>query len=204
MNEQTWWFLSRSTGMVAWGFLTLSVLWGILMSTTLFPAHRRPKWIVDLHSWFGGLTVGFLTIHLASLWADSYLEFTLADFLIPGHSTWEPLAAALGVFATWSIVVVQLTSLARKRLSRKVWHSIHLIGYASFVLGGIHGSMAGTDAMTPMYQWTNLIAVSAVVGATLHRVLRGKKGPATADTTPTRSATNRKLPDPLRVPVKSG
>lgn len=83
MNEQIWWFLARSSGIVAWALLTASVLWGIVLSTDLFPRNRRPAWLLDLHRWLGGLTCGFLALHLVTLWADSYIEFTIADFLIP-------------------------------------------------------------------------------------------------------------------------
>ncbi len=176
MNEQIWWFLARSSGIVAWALLTASVLWGIVLSTDLFPRNRRPAWLLDLHRWLGGLTCGFLGLHLVTLWADSYIEFTIADFLIPFHSTWKPTAVALGVVATWLLVIVQATSLARKRLSNGAWRAVHLASYAAFVLGGVHGSMAGTDAMQPMYQFSNLLGLSAVVGLALHRAVKGRRG----------------------------
>ncbi len=176
MNEQMWWFLARSSGIVAWALLTASVLWGIVLSTDLFPRNRRPAWLLDLHRWLGGLTCGFLGLHLVMLWADSYIEFTIADFLIPFRATWKPTAVALGVIATWLLVMVQATSLARKRLSAGVWRTVHLASYAAFVLGGIHGSMAGSDAMKPVYQFSNLLGLSAVVGLVLHRVVHGRRG----------------------------
>ena len=74
MNEQIWWFLARSSGIVAWALLTASVLWGIVLSTDLFPRNRRPAWLLDLHRWLGGLTCGFLGLHLVTLWADTTLE----------------------------------------------------------------------------------------------------------------------------------
>ena len=176
MNGQMWWFLARSSGIVAWVLLTASVLWGIVLSTDLFPRFRRPAWLLDLHRWLGGLTLGFLALHLVTLWADSYIEFTIADFLIPFNATWKPTAVALGILATWLLIIVQATSLARKRLNTRVWRVVHLASYGAFVLGGVHGSMAGTDAMKPMYQYSNLVGLSAIVGLVLHRAVKGRRG----------------------------
>lgn len=175
MTEQTWWFLARSSGIVAWATLTASVLWGIVLSTDLFPRHRRPAWLLDLHRWLAGLTFGFLGLHLGALWADSYIEFSLADFVIPWHASWKPTAVAFGVMATWLVAVVELTSLARKRLSKRTWRMAHLASYLAFAFGGIHGSLAGSDALKPMYQYSNLLGVSAVVGLALHRAVKGRR-----------------------------
>ncbi len=71
MNPQIWWYIARASGIVAWLFLTASVLWGIVLSTDLFRASRRPKWLLDLHRALGGLTVGFVAIHVGALIADT-------------------------------------------------------------------------------------------------------------------------------------
>jgi hypothetical protein len=56
MTPETWWFLSRASGIVAWLMLTASVLWGIVLATDLFPKWRRRAWLTDLHRWLAGLT----------------------------------------------------------------------------------------------------------------------------------------------------
>ncbi len=85
-----------------------------MLSTKAFPEHRRPAWLLDLHRWLGGLTVGFVAIHLIALVADSYTTFTLADLAIPYASDWKPGAVALGVVAAWTLIVVEATSLAMR------------------------------------------------------------------------------------------
>ena len=77
VNGQLWWYLSRASGIIAWLMLTATVLWGIASSVDLFPRRRRVAWLVDLHRWLGGLTVGFVALHLAALVADSYVHFGL-------------------------------------------------------------------------------------------------------------------------------
>ena len=90
MTTPLWWFVARSSGMVAWVMLTTSVIWGVVLSTKAFPSARRPAWLLDLHRWLGGLTIAFVVLHIGALLADSYTHFTLADVAVPFASSWKP------------------------------------------------------------------------------------------------------------------
>lgn len=184
MSGQFWWYVTRASGIVAWLLLTASVLWGIVLSTKAFPEHRRPAWLLDLHRWLGGLTVGFVAIHLIALVADSYATFTLADLAIPYASDWKPGAVALGVIAAWSLLVVEATSLAMRRLPRKVWHAIHLISYLTFWLTTLHAAFAGTDRSQVLYQATAAVSIAVVAWAVIYRLTHQKqaRGPRPAAT----------------------
>lgn len=175
MSGQLWWYVARAAGIVAWGFLTASVLWGILLSTDLFPRRRRPAWLLDLHRWLGGLAVSFVAIHVAALVADSYVHFGLADVTVPLVSDWKPVPVALGVLAAWGLLAVELTSLAMRQLPRSVWRGIHLASYAVFWLSSLHGTFAGTDATHPMYIVSSALSVVAVVFAVTYRILNGRR-----------------------------
>ena len=171
MNPQTWWFLTRASGLVAWIMLTLSVIWGIVLSTKAFPGQRRPVWLLEVHRWLGGLTMAFLAVHLAALVADNYVDFGLADITIPYATDWKPGAVALGVLGAWLLVAVELTSLAMRKLPRKVWRFVHLSSYVAFWLASMHAAFAGTDATTPLYQLTAAASILAVAWALVYRVI---------------------------------
>jgi sulfoxide reductase heme-binding subunit YedZ len=149
--------------------LTATVLWGILLPAKLFPK-QRPAWILDLHRWMAGLTIGFLAVHLGSLVADNYLHFGVAELLVPGQSEYETAGVALGILAMWLLLIVELTSLAKKHLPRRAWHAVHLFSYATFMLTSLHGVLAGTDAQNPLFLATTIAAVTSVVFATVYRV----------------------------------
>jgi predicted ferric reductase len=170
MSPQFWWFLTRASGIVAWLMLTLSVIWGILLSTKAFPEQRRPQWLLSLHRWLAGLTISFLGIHLVALVADSYVSFGLADIAVPYASDWKPGAVALGVLAMWLLIAVQLTSLAMKRLPRKFWRAVHLSSYVAFWLTSLHAAFAGTDAGSWLYRGGAAASVVAVAWALMYRV----------------------------------
>ena len=168
MSPQLPWFIARAAGIVAWLLLTGSVVWGVVLATKAFPAHRRPAWLLDLHRWLGGLTVAFLAVHLGALMADDYVSFGLADLLVPGAASWHRGAVALGVVALWLLVVVQLTSVFMRRLPRRAWRAVHLTSYAAFWLTSLHASFAGSDATNRLYQVTSIVAIVAVVLSLIH------------------------------------
>jgi sulfoxide reductase heme-binding subunit YedZ len=188
MNPQIWWYIARASGIIAWLFITASVIWGIMLSTKLFPAHRRPAWLLDLHRGFGALSVLFLFTHVAALIADNWIHFDIVDAVVPFASEWKPWQVALGVFAMWGLVIVEVTSLAMKRLPKKVWRGIHFTSYVTFLLTSLHGTFAGTDATNKMYVATTVVTTAALVAAVLYRIV-------------TRPV--RRLPDPAQEPVLS-
>lgn len=178
MNQQTWWYVTRASGMVAWLMLSASVIWGVLLSTKAFPQHRRPAWLRDLHTWLGGLTVTFLAVHLAALVADSYVHFDLIDIAVPFASSYQRVPVALGVVAAWLLVAVEVTSLAIARLPRRVWRWVHLSSYLVFLLTSLHAAYAGSDAGALLYQVTAVASIAAVGWAALYRVTNRRGGRA--------------------------
>jgi sulfoxide reductase heme-binding subunit YedZ len=170
VNPQIWWYIARASGIIAWLFITASVLWGILLSTKLFPAHRRPAWLLDLHRGLGALSVLFLLTHVGALVADNYVHFDIVDILVPVASEWKTWQVAIGVFAFWGVVIVEFTSLAMKHLPKKLWRGIHFTSYLTFLLTSFHGTFAGTDATNKMYVATTIVTTVVLVVAVSYRI----------------------------------
>jgi methionine sulfoxide reductase heme-binding subunit len=171
VNPQFWWFVSRASGIVAWLFLTAAVLWGIVLSTKLFPQRRRPAWLLDLHRALGALTVVSVAIHLGALVADNFVHFSAADLFIPFASDWKTWPTAAGVIGFWGLVLVEGTSLMMKRLPRRAWRSIHLTSYLTFVVSSLHGTFAGTDVSNRLYVATSIVTTVMLVAAVTYRVI---------------------------------
>ncbi len=172
MNSQVWWFVARSSGIVAWALLTASVVWGLLLSTkvstTRIAARKlRPAWLLDLHRHLGGLAVIFTAIHLAGLVADSYVTFGWAEVFVPMASEWKPGAVAFGVVAMYLLLAIEATSLAIRRLPRRAWRWVHRSSFALFAIATYHGIAAGTDAGNDWFQaaaWISVVVVAALTG----------------------------------------
>lgn len=171
MNEQVWWYLSRASGIVALVLLVASLVWGILLTTRVLRPHDRPGWLLDLHRWLGGTAVVMVLLHMLGLWLDGYIDYDIAELLVPGASPWKPLAVAVGIVSFYVLVAIELTSLAKRRLPPAVWHTIHLLSYLLVWGATVHAGTAGTDTSNRVYQGLALALTTFAVAATVTRLL---------------------------------
>ncbi len=196
MTGQVWWYVARSSGIVALALLLAAVTFGLLMSTRLGARFAGTPWLLAVHRQLGGLAVAFTGVHLAGLVLDDYVQFGLGDLLVPGASPWRPLAVAWGVVATYLLVAVQATSLAMRRLPAGLWRAVHLSSFVLFWVAALHGLTAGTDATAPWFRWPLVGAMVLVAGLTVARLARVLGGPASRERAPARRAAPQPVPQP--------
>lgn len=175
MDPKIWWYLSRATGLVAWGLAVGAILVGLALSTRALGPNPKAPWLLALHRWLGGLTVLFTGAHIAAIVADSFVPFDAADVLVPFASDWKPMPVASGILAAWLLVAIELTSLQMRRLPKRVWRFIHLSSYLVAVLATVHGLTAGSDADNPLFAWSALVAMAAMAFFSAYRRLAPKK-----------------------------
>lgn len=175
LHPQIWWYLTRSSGFIAWGLSILAIMLGLALATRALGPNPRPAWLLDLHRFVGGLTVLFLAVHLGALVADSYVHFGVADLLVPFASSWRSGAVAWGVVAFWFLIAVELSSLMMRRLPRRTWRAIHLTSYLAAVMATIHALTAGTDADNPLVIWSVVASVSAATFFLVFRLVLPKR-----------------------------
>jgi DMSO/TMAO reductase YedYZ heme-binding membrane subunit len=175
MNDKLWWYTARSGGIVAWALLAASVLWGLALSTKVLRGKPRPNWILDLHRFLGGLALIFTGIHVVAILLDSFVHFGLVEVLVPFTGTWHPVAVAWGIIGLYLLAAVEVTSLARKKLSKKVWRTTHYLSFPLFALATIHALSAGTDRSTFILRWGIIAVVVVVTGLTVMRVNKAER-----------------------------
>ncbi|HMS24977.1 MAG TPA: ferric reductase-like transmembrane domain-containing protein [Acidimicrobiia bacterium] len=169
MTSQVWWYAARSSGIVSWATLCLSVVWGLMLSTRTMKQTISRPWLLGVHRAFSGFSVIFMIVHVAALIFDSYTHFDIIDALVPFASTWHPLAVAWGVVGLWIMIAVELTSLTRKHIPNEWWKRVHFASFALFVVATIHGLTSGTDTGTMLGV---LIAACVAVPITLLSIFR--------------------------------
>jgi DMSO/TMAO reductase YedYZ heme-binding membrane subunit len=157
-------------GIVAWGLLVLSVVWGLMLSSRVRPGRVTPAWMLDLHRFLGGLAVVFLGVHVGALLLDSYVQFSPVDVLVPFASSWHPLWVAWGIAAMYLALAVEITSLLRRQLPAKVWRRTHTLSLPLLLLATVHFIVAGTDADQP-YAFVGIAVAAFVVGGLVGRRL---------------------------------
>jgi predicted ferric reductase len=176
MNNQLWWYIARSGGIVAWALLAASVLWGLALSTRVLRGRPRPNWILDLHRFLGGLALIFTGVHVLSLVLDSYVHFGVTEILVPFASDWHPAAVAWGVISLYLLLAVELTSLLRKRISKRLWRSTHYASFPLFLFSTVHALSAGTDRAIVLLRAAVVVA-TAVVSLMVFIRLTSEAGP---------------------------
>ena len=186
MAPEIWWYLARATGLVAWALAVGSLLVGLALATRAMGPKPKGPWLLDLHRWLGGLAVVFTALHVGALIADSYLDFSVIDAVVPFAAVWRPGAVAWGVAALWVMVPIEVTSLLMRRLPKRLWRAVHLSSYALAVMATLHGATAGTDVGHPAVAWAVL---GSIAGATFFVAYRRFAPKKPARRIPAREAT---------------
>ena len=172
------WYVARASGLVGWGLLAAATLWGLALSTKVLGKRPRPNWLLDMHRWLGGAALIFTGVHVLSLLADQYVHFGLVDLLVPLATKWHPVAVAWGIVSVYLLLAVELTSLARSRLSKQAWRRIHFASFALFITATIHGLTAGTDTKSGVARVIAAAVGSVFVGLTAMRIAESVRTPA--------------------------
>ena len=175
VTSQLTWYVARASGLVAWGLVAASVAWGLALSSRVVQRRGLPAWLLDLHRYLGVLALVFTSMHLLALWADSYVAFGPSELFVPLAATWRPGAVAWGIATFYLLLAVQLTSWARRRLPKRLWHTIHLSSLPLFVLATVHGVQAGTDAKNSAVVLLATVLSSAVAFLLAYRIVAPRR-----------------------------
>lgn len=175
-DPRLWWFVSRSTGLVAWAVLCALTAFGLLLSSRVLRPTDRPAWLLSMHRHLAALFVVTTAAHLGALVADSFVDFGPRELFVPMASEWHPVPVAFGVVALYYVLVIQVSSLLMKRLNRNLWRGIHMTSYVAFLLVTVHGFAAGSDARSPLVlvPATALLSAVAVLAAMRLLLLRSR------------------------------
>lgn len=177
MNEHLWWYLSRSTGIVALILLVLSFVWGVLLSTRALRGVDRPAWLLATHTWLAGTAIVMTGLHMLGLALDGWVNFGFADLFLPGAATWQgasrtaEIGTAIGVVSMYVLVIIQATSLLRRHMSRRMWLAVHRLSFPLVMTTLIHSGWTGTDTSNRVYQAGAITLAMAAAVATVLRVI---------------------------------
>jgi DMSO/TMAO reductase YedYZ heme-binding membrane subunit len=180
MSSQIPWYAARAAGIVAWALALSSVVWGLAISTRALGRRPRPAWLYDLHRFLGGAAVIFTAIHVGAILLDSYVSFSLVNVLVPFTGTWHPVAVAWGIVALYLLLAVELTSLARARVPKRLWRRVHYGSFGLYALSSIHAVSAGTDGRSPGFLIAVVASIPVIGTLTAIRIARSAaRAPAT-------------------------
>jgi DMSO/TMAO reductase YedYZ heme-binding membrane subunit len=190
----SFWYLSRSAGMVAYLLLWGSMVWGLLLSSKIDQGRLRPPALLDAHQFLSHVALGFAFFHGLVLMGDRYLSFPLQAVLLPFASRYETLWVAAGQLALWLSLLLSVSFLVRKRIGQRFWRTLHFSSFLVYGLALAHAMFAGSDSDQPGMQVLYLATAGAVVFLTFYRLLTGRKGTAAAPARPATGSTQAAAP----------
>lgn len=143
MPSEWLWHLNRAAGFLAYLYLWLAALSGLIWDGRRYPL------LAILHPWAAAWAGYATVVHLVALRVERFVGYTWADLLLPlgGPVTAGPprFALALGILSAYLLLGVLVTTWLRAR----AWRALHLLSYPAWALGLYHGLAAGTDARAP-------------------------------------------------------
>ena len=172
------WLAARASGIVCYLLLTGQIVLGLVLShPTNQTTWKLSKRLFPWHENLWVFVLAFLAAHIVSLILDPYAGVGVAGTFIPGLSSYRSSPVALGTLAMYALIVTGLTARYTKLLPPGFWLKIHRVSIVVFILGWLHGMLAGTDAMALrlVFLWTGL----AVLAAAAYRYWVSRKARAT-------------------------
>ncbi|HEY5197388.1 MAG TPA: ferric reductase-like transmembrane domain-containing protein [Solirubrobacteraceae bacterium] len=173
VGPSAYWYLTRSSGIVALVLLTVSVAVGVL-DVARVGGRRWPRFVVDgVHRTVSLLAVVFLGVHILTAVLDSFAPISVINAFVPFTGTYRPLWLGFGALATDLLVAVTLTSIGRRRLGHRAWRMTHWLAYACWPIALVHGLGTGSDVTQAWLEWINAGCVLVVLGAVAARAIVG-------------------------------
>lgn len=153
MSGHDVWYMTRAAGIVAYGLLWLSVMFGLLSSTRLARAWPRGALLTDIHEHVSLLAFAFSLLHALVLLADAQWGFSLKELLVPFLQSRDRLAVGIGQLALELLAVVTLSFYVRRRIGPALWRALHFAAFPIYALALAHAVIAGTDGsrLAPYY-----------------------------------------------------
>lgn len=174
-ETQSFWYLSRSSGFVAYLLLWGSVVWGLLLSSKIAKGVARPAALLDAHQFLSGVGLGFGFFHGLILMGDRYLAFPLAAVLVPFGSAYEPLLVAAGQIGLWLSALLIATFYVRRWIGWKVWRWVHFSSFLAYWAVVIHAAALGSESSLAWAQWLYLVTGGVVFFLTTYRILTARR-----------------------------
>jgi len=166
-SAKAFWFISRSSGVLAYLLLTLSVVWGLVQSGAILRPTIPPALALGLHNFLSWAGLVMSALHALVLLGDNNPTMNLADIVIPFVGPYRPIWVGLGVVGIYLMLLVSVSFYVRSKIGQKNFRLLHYTSYAAFLLVSWHAMGAGTDTSA-----LRLVYVTCISGVGLLTVWR--------------------------------
>ncbi len=169
MGDLEFWFIARITGLTAFAVLSLSVLSGEALRTSVLDFLAKNRAVRKLHDFTTPLWLPLVFAHVIALVLDKTARIQPVNVVVPFLTDYGVIPIGLGTLAFDIIMVVTVTSWLRSRMNNTVWMWIHRTSYIGFVAIFFHAALSGTDFDAPL---VSALAWSTAAGLAILGVSR--------------------------------
>ncbi|MDO9120760.1 MAG: ferric reductase-like transmembrane domain-containing protein [Anaerolineaceae bacterium] len=171
-DPKAFWYLSRGSAFSAYFLLWFSMLLGTGITNKLSVLWPGLPPTIELHQFTSIIGLAFGLFHGMILLGDHYINFSLAQVLLPfATSGYKPVAVGLGQVGFYTMLIITISFYMRKKIGPKTWRSIHFVSFVTYILVLIHGLLAGTDTSAIGAQLFYLITGGLLFFMILYRIL---------------------------------
>lgn len=197
------WMVIRGSGIVAFALLAASSIWGLLITTKVLGRAVKAKPVTWFHESLGLGALIATGVHMVALTMDDYIEFGWRDVLVPGSSSWQPLAVSFGVMGFYGLAIVALSFYVKGTIGQNAWRSIHFLAFGTFLAVLVHAFLAGTDSAHPAVAALYIASAALVAMLMAIRVVQQRSAARTGDGRRT-SSRSRDALDQNKVATRVG
>lgn len=145
LSTHGWWIVSRSSGIVAFVLITISVLLGLTMAGKPVRDPQFTKNLRAVHEQTALAGLVAIAVHGFAIFADPWLKPGITGVAIPFALSTHTFWTGLGVIAGYLAFLLGLSFYLRRRIGARLWRKAHRATIAVYVLGLFHALGAGSD-----------------------------------------------------------
>ncbi len=178
-QPKAFWELARSSGIVAYLLMWLSVAFGLIITNRMARVWPGGPTAFDLHQFASLLGLAFALFHGLILLGDQYIKYSPLQILLPFASVnYQPVWVGLGQIAFYVLIPVTFSFYVRRSIGQGLWRLIHAGSFIAFALITVHGLLAGSDTTNLVVLGMYALTGISVFFLTLYRMLSMALAPA--------------------------
>ena len=171
-HPTAFWYLSRSSAMVSYALVWLSMVLGLSLTGRIARLWPGGPTALDMHQHASILGLAFGLFHALILLGDRYIDYSLRSVLVPFASAgYKPLWVGLGQLSLYGFALVTLSFYVKKWIGRRAWRIIHYASFLLFLTVLAHGAASGSDTSRPLISGFYWATGGSVVFLTAYRIL---------------------------------
>lgn len=149
MPDNLFWYLTRSSALVGYFLLWISIFLGLAIKTPILKRIIKPAYSYKIHCWISLQALIFALIHGLSLLGDKYVNFNLGNIFIPFYPQEGVIVnfefLALGIISFYIMTILVVTSYFKDSIPHSVWRGLHFLSIGLFIIAFVHALYLGTD-----------------------------------------------------------